>query len=668
MLELDADHVARLFDNLVTRLVAEPVVHLFQVVHVAYRHGEFRRLAVFQLLVQFLFILLICPAVLHAGQRVAVGLHPGLAQRLMRLLVPFLHQQEIAQRNPDRQAEHQHGHQAAHVVGAVHPSDRAVQVRLAAHRVIRSRSLPDYIPVDHIHRFVRRAAAGFRHPDQRYDQHQAQQRRPYHHALSVPPFLVLTQHPVERDKPEDRPGDKQHIAFHGHLPFPDDVRHQQQHAADHHQRKAQRAAHRILLRAVFPSGLHRRQGHIPVNNRRPDGRHVHNPPDGRPAQERNQHRYGADQHDRPPRDMEPVQLPEFFRDRPVPPGGKQQPAQRHGVPDEARYNQGQQRHRQQEYAGIAHVIPGRVECRQRFQPAQVPQVRDVFRPGIVLQRIRGNRQQEHASVQHRRHNDHSGQDAEALLRIELKLFRTVRDILKSDKRPWRNRRDVQDLVQRRGILQHSRCERMSAAPVLHHRRDEHHHNRGGKQQRQHNHCPDQPYPAPAADEAEHAYRGNRQQRLAQVYVIAENRVQVSEPQHIPEEVPRKQRQARQVRPENSDIGQGQEPHRQEPVVMPQVFPCVRIQPAGSRLLLHQEMVVHADDQHEHRADAQAQYTAHRPCNRQVIVCSHDKRTPPDTAPDAQGPCANGWNVRDQCCTAETGISYRHGYSPRSLHL
>ena len=449
-----AHHFAGVADIIVARLVALGVVDLFQAVHVAHGDGEGLGGVLADALVQ-----------LFLGQQVGVlvfdprhGIDHGQALVLLRALV---HVGVVGQDDHQREAEHAHGDQdGARVVLAL-----AGQLRLHEALVVQPLFVglrPLVIPVDgRLHALVGGDHA-LAHPDQRGEQQQRQDAQPHDDRRAEAPFAVAVQDIAEEHEAQHAPYHEQQVGFLGQRALGDQVGQQDAGAKDRHRAQARAGDARLapvvrLFRRAHGAGRHQS-----VDQRGADGGHVHDPFDGRAAQQRDQHRHAhRQQHGLRGRTVR-VHAGEALGQHALARQGVKQAAQRRDVADQAGHHQGEQRQRQRPHAEPAQVMIGGVEGGQGLEPVQAVQVADIGRPALILRRISRDGQQRDQDVQRQR-ADHGDQqqpaDAPA---VEIEFLRAVGHALEPDERPGRHEGDADGLRYRRSVGQEGRALRRAA--------------------------------------------------------------------------------------------------------------------------------------------------------------------------------------------------------------
>ena len=251
--------------------------------------------------------------------------------------------------------------------------------------------------------------------------------------------------PPEIPKSQYGPDREQQIGFRFHGAEGQQVGNQQQCHKNEHQDNPDHSGYRFRPVSAPLRVPVNTVGYQPVDDCRPQCGHIHNPADGRPAEERNKHRQENHSNNRIPGNAVFVQLRGLLRCFPVSAGSVQQPAQCHQVADQAGQDDSEQRQHQDHQSGIAQVMARRVESRNGLNAFQVSHVPDVIQPGGIFRRIGGNGQQGYKQVQHRRQDNRGDQDPADLFHRESVLFREMGDVLKADKGPRGNGRDADNL-------------------------------------------------------------------------------------------------------------------------------------------------------------------------------------------------------------------------------
>ena len=211
--------------------------------------------------------------------------------------------------------------------------------------------------------------------------------------------------------------------------------------------------------------------------------------------------------------------------------------------------------------------------------------------------------------------------------------------LEADERPWGDHGDFDDLRNGARIGNISGRQRpvQSKDGSEEHARDAQHKSAG---EDDHEACRQALFSQ--AEERRQADGQQRKNGLAQVHVIAKQRVEPAEAKGPAQEVFRKQRQRGGVRPKHCQVGQGQEPGRQKAVVMAEHLLGIGVRAARFGIALHHVGVVFADHQHGCRAEHHAQHTAQDAGLNKIGIGGDDQRSPADARADGKRPgCRRG---------------------------
>ena len=634
------NHPAGLADALVTGFVAEFIVDQLQAVQVAHHDAEFAGGSVGDQLVQLPLLLRVGMAALHAGQRVAAGDLPHHAQLELAGGGPLVDQPEVADQHVQRQRDQ--GHHRGDV--GTRDAPDAGQLLADQARLDARRAAADVELLDVAHPTAGDLDDGLAQVHQRHEQHQRKQGDPHHDGLAEAPRLVDAQHPPEVHEAQHRPHDEEEVGFPGHGAGGIQVRHQRVQAETDHHDQPHDAQPMLPPVPPVPGQLHRRGRHQPVDQRGPDGGDIHDPADGRAPQEGEDHRQRRDQRDGPAGYAVPVQFAEASGQHVVPAQGVKQAAQGRDIADEAGDDQRQQRQHQQGHARPAHVAVGRIEGRQALQPLQVAPVLDVVQPRAVLPRVGRDRQQRHEDVEQRGGDHRYEQHPVQPRAFEAGLLGGMGDVFEADERPGRYHGDANDLGEGRAA-RHIALAKLPPTPGK--PRHEANDDADGEHEGHADHQLRHDALATGAQQRHQQQRGDGQQRFAQVDIVAEQLVQPPHLEHVAQEVAGEQRDRRGVGPQDRQVGQAQEPGRQEAVVVTQDLAGIAVRAARVRVDVHQIGVVRADDQHDEPAQDHAKGAAQRPGLGQVGVAGDDQGAPADAGAYGKGPRAQRGQISTQ---------------------
>ena len=202
--------------------------------------------------------------------------------------------------------------------------------------------------------------------------------------------------------------------------------------------------------------------------------------------------------------------------------------------------------------------------------------------------------------------------------------------------PGRDRRDADDLAEGGRAFQVQR--RITERIFVPQERD---HGTYGKPGREDQGRSDHDFVGQAggtdAQQRDKPHRADGEQRLAEPDLIAENRVVETEAERVPKEEARKQRDRRDVRPEDRQVGQQDEPERQEAQVLPAGLLFEGVDAARAGRLADHVLQVPGDHQDHAHAQQQAEHGPQQAGLLQVGVTGDDKRTPADARADRKRP-------------------------------
>ena len=507
-----ADHPACFTDVFIPGLVPQRVIDPFQAVDIAHRHGEGFVPPCGQIRVQFLFPDHKGMLALHAGHRINIG--HGFA-----LPGSPVHGPMVGQHHGQSKGKHADGHGDRADIRFFQLIHLILDVLLI--RPPQSVGHGRVILMDIVHHPVVGGNHVLPHPYQGNEQHQRQQHHPDNGRGAETLFLVLFQNKAEKQKSQNAPDDKEQVGFRFQGAGGNQAgKHHGKPDKDHHRYAG---VSRYLLRSVppEPGSFGRCRGNKAVDQHRADDGDIHNPPDGRPARKGGDQGYRGNQLHGIGGHAMPVQLCKGLRQHPVLRLGIEKAAGRADVSDQAGKYQRQQRKHQDHGSRIAQIVLCGIEGREGLQPLQVAPVTDILHPGAVALRISRHGQQRYKNIQQGDGHNGRHQRPEHLAAMEGHLLRTVGYAFKTDKGPWRNHRNPDDLGQGIGIRRKSRRngnlkpENGSRKRQRNARREE-----AGKDDHQRN----GQAAFPGADEGKQQDRACRQQNFTQIYIISEQRV------------------------------------------------------------------------------------------------------------------------------------------------
>ena len=572
---------------------------------------------------------------LHAGHRVDVG-------RLLALVRPPAQVGVVREHHAYGDGKHDDGHQQRAGVLGVQPVGLLFDIGLVGHAGgvadlgVVGLDAAQHLVVGHDHRLA--------HPDQADQQHQRQQRDPHHHRASEPLFPVVAQYGAEEQEAHDAPHHEQEIGLGLHRAVGDQVRQQYVQAEGDHQPQADQAGPLLHLVPAVLRRLVGRGRHEAVDQRGADGGDVHDPADGRAAHEGHHRRHRRDQHHGVGGHAMFVELGDLLGQYAVQALGVEQAAQAGGVADEGGQYQCHQRRHQYPHAALAQVVVGGVEGRHGLDARQVAPIPDVFQPGAVAVRVGGDGQQRDQGVQQPRGDQRRHHHPEDLPVGEGELLGAVGDALEADEGPGADDRDLDDLSQDAGVGNSAGLEGYLQTE---HRRDEHGDDSPTEHADQAGHQPHGQLVAVGAQIGRGQDHRDGDHGLAEVDVIAEYGVHLPDLKHPAQEVAGEQGDRRGVGPQHRQVGQRQKPAGQKAVVVAEDLAAVGIGAAGVGKDLHHVTVVPADEQHDQRAQHDAQYAAHRSGLPEIAVRRHHQRAPAHRRAQRERPGVEGRQPRAQ---------------------
>ena len=455
VLEDVADHVEGLADVFVARLVAQGVVDLLQPVHVADHHREGLRLPGVDGLVDLLFAVQIGKLALGPGHGVLEGRLPGGVALLHGLVLPPPHGQVVDQHRAQGHDEQAGDHQCIDDVCPVDLGQLVLhELRLADIRGgVRSAGI---VFLHRAYGVVRGLLVNAPGPDHGHEHHQRQQHDPHDDGLAEAAGMVPLDDAAEVEDAYDRPHHEQYVGLRLQHRVAEQVREQQVQAEHQHDREADQTCDALPALLELARGLVGRGGHEAVEHRRAQRGHVHDPADGRPADEGDHGAHRRHQQHGVGRDVPVVELREPLRQYAVPGRGVEQPAQRPQVADQAGQHQRQQRGHQHGHAEITQVVAGGVERRQALDAGIAVQVADVIQPAAAVGGIGRYAQQRDEYVQRRGGQHRYDQYAVQPVAPEFEFLDRVGDALKAYERPGGDERDLHRLGEAAPVRQKGR--------------------------------------------------------------------------------------------------------------------------------------------------------------------------------------------------------------------
>ena len=487
------------------------------------------------------------------------------------------------------------------------------------------------------------------HPHDGHEHDHGEQRHPDVEGVFKAAVQVVGDDVAEEEQADDGPENEDKVGFPLHGIAEQQIRQHQEKAEDKHDAEA-RAAAELFPQALFPlpRAQHRRGNHA-VDDRRADGGHVHDPADAGAPEKGDEHGKEGDSQDGVFRRAVGAEIFKAGGQDAVTRESIQQAAQCVGVADEACENQRQEGEHQQPDPRVAQVMPGGIEGGQAADTGDIVQVADILQPVCVLRRVGRDGEEGHKDIKQRRHHDGDRQHPEAALHGEAELLRRVGDVLKAHKGPGGDEGDVCDLGDG-GAVGDKMRRKAPGGPAVQKRENKADADAKREDQRQHRVEAQGEGPPLHAQKPEGQKGQDGDQRLAQPDLIAEERVEPAEAEHVPQKIAGEEREARGVGPEHGKIGQRQKPGDQKTVPIAEDFFDIGVHTARLGIAVHHAVVIFRDDEHHEGADRHAEGAAERPRAREVGVAGDDKGAPADTGADGQGPGTQGRYIVIESCS------------------
>ena len=296
-----------------------------------------------------------------------------------------------------------------------------------------------------------------------------------------------------------------------------------------------------------------------------------------------------------------------------------------------------------------------MEGGQALQPAEIAEVADIRPPGLVALRQPGDGDAGQQDIGHGAGEQRGGHDPDRLFHGELEARGGLGDGLEAHESPGGQGDDVQDLAEgarlvlRKGQL---RVPGRTALPPQHGESAD----QDAREQRDGKDRLD-PYrrafsvdaQSPAQQDRSHAH-----QRLAEIDVVAQDGVVEAELECTGKQESADQGQGRGVGPDDSNVNQHQEPRAEKAVVVAEHLRRVGERASGVGVAVHQIVVVDADDQHDHRAEGDAEGGPQRPGHGQERSPRHDESAPSYGAAEGQSPYADRGQIFSEVLTLRQG--------------
>ena len=297
MLEDVADHPGRTHDVLVARLVPEGVVDHLQAVHIADHDGEILHRPLFDLGVVLLFSQEERMLALDAGHRIREGDGTGMVALLDGLLLPLFRGGVVDEQYQEGQSEKPEDDQAARAVHLVEPQALGFEELPFAHREGFAIRRAIQIIGNRLHDLVVPRLAHPLRPSHAHDDDEGQKGDPDDDSLAEPPRMVLPDNSVEIEQAEQRPNSHERIGLRLDGMVGENTREQEKREKYDQDDEADAAEEELLFASFLPSLLENRRRCETVDDDSADGGRVHDPADGRPAQEGGWQRYEKHEQD-----------------------------------------------------------------------------------------------------------------------------------------------------------------------------------------------------------------------------------------------------------------------------------------------------------------------------------------------------------------------------------
>ena len=272
--------------------------------------------------------------------------------------------------------------------------------------------------------------------------------------------------------------------------------------------------------------------------------------------------------------------------------------------DKARQNERKEREHKNGYAHISHIVIRGIECGQTLYTLKLIEAAYIVEPARAALRIGGNAHQNYKYVKRSRDIKRDNEHPEHISVLEAVLRSGVRNALEADKRPRGDKRDPHYLTDGAVARYEVRLHTVSGAAESNHRGDETDRNADSEDKREYDHTVRCRLLALGAQQRHKQDRGERNKRLAEIDLISENRVEVAEAEHTPEEVARKERYARRICPEDGYVDKEEEPRHKKRAVIAEYILNVVVDASGAGISVRKEVVVICDQDHHYESDKQ----------------------------------------------------------------
>ena len=483
---------------------------------------------------------------------------------------------------------------------------------------------------------------GLVHPDAGGEDNQAEQHNPGHCRPAQAPVFILLQDRPENNEAEDTPGGQNQIGLGGHGCDGNDVRDQElqgEQQGNNHADDAHDGVEPVFQGfCLLPGG----GGGEGVGNGGADGGYIHNPADGRAAEEGQEHGDQQNAEDRPAGHPVFVQFSDFSREQLIFRQGGEETAESDIVADKAGEDAAEGGDAEDCAAGGAQSAVSCKEGGLGGQALTFAQGVGIFGPGADVLRQGCDGQE----IQHRigdaRGNQSHGHDAEAALQVILCLAGRMGDGFKPHIGPGGQAEDSEGSAQ--GRLLRGKGRDKGLCQICAGRGKDEADDDAGKEQ--HGHDDLRPFRgfAPQADQRGEDQGTHCQDHFAHVNMITGDLVMKAELENIAQEGAGDEGQGGGIGPDDGHIGQDEEPGAEEAVIVAETFLCIGIGSAGIRIPVHEEMIIDGDDQHDHRTETETQGGPQRPGQGQEGISRHHKGTPTHSAAEGQRPGAEGGKI------------------------
>ena len=649
VLEDIADHAACLANVLIARLVAEGVVDDLQAVDIADRNGKVLRRLGGDVGIHLLFLQEKGVLALDAGQGVGKGDGRCLIALFQGFLFPALHGDVVCQHDGNGEAEKRRDEDQTRVVRVMNPGELVLKEGILVHGEGLFIRGAVYVVVDLLHDGIFPALIEALGPGRGKHDDEGQQGNPDDDGLAEVSGVILPDDAVEENQAEDGPGNQKGIGLRLDGVVREDAGEAEIDQEDHQNDHADAADDAVLSVVLLPGDLIDRGGGKAVEDGGAEGGGIHDPADGRPAQERNGQRDERHQHDGVDGDLFVIELGIALGEDAVLRRGIAEAADGAQHADQAGQNQRHQGEHQDVDAGPAEIEVCRVEGGQARDAVELVQTADIVQPAAAALGVGGDAHQDNEDVQRGDDRHRDDENAEQIAVLKPILLSGVGHAFKADKGPGRDEGNAYHLAQgafvgeegrrhahaRGGAAQHGNGKAEGDADRKD--QDEDLHQAGGGQL------------ALRAQQRHQTHDDQRDGRLAGIDLIAEDRVEIPDLEDPPEEIARKERNAGGVCPENGDVGQEHEPGREEGAVIAEDMLDIVVKAARAGIVVAQVVIVTRHHQHHEIADQQAEGRAEGACLGEIGPAGNDQGAPADGRAHRQGPDRQRRKIGLQFC-------------------